>query len=196
MRAPSVTGPTQMLIGVGGSQPPDMAVADLAELIQERQAAAAQEGGAQLAPGERITLLITPPRRTGKAAPAIQNGCSPSVRGSSACPADATPDVISAGSGATATPEAGSGYLAFACKAAPLRLISGFNSACKGLGRIDDGTAPPCPEDPSQLPMTATASSAGMLLSLVKGVGNVPYYSSVRMLRAAASPLALIPGFG
>ena len=59
----SLRSNTNLTIMAVASQPPDMRIGELADLIRERQAASAEEAGAAAdAPADRIPMLVTPRR--------------------------------------------------------------------------------------------------------------------------------------
>ena len=174
-----------------------MAVAELAALIRERQTVASRERGEeQPAAGDRITVMIEPPRRHARSAPAAHVGCSPPPSTSSAADApseDRSPvqEGIAAAEakGSSPTP---SGYFALARSATPRRLISSFGTSYKTVEHASCGESPSL-DEPCESPVPA-AESPGVLLSWVKCAGTMPYYSSVRVVQIATSPLYYFAG--
>lgn len=85
-----------------------------------------------------------------------------------------------------------SGYFALARSATPRRLISSFGTSYKTVEHASCGESPSL-DDPCEIPLPAV-EIPGVLLSWAKCAGTLPYYSSMRVLQIATTPLCYVAG--
>ena len=191
-------------------QSPDTKIGDLARLIQAEDAA---EGGLP-APPDRIRMTVTPPKpRSARQStagmnseqnpaggvarlPPLPEGGGSVLQTAATAPAGGLPDMGACAAGSKGTAADISAATQYLALASPRRLLNSFSGVCR-RGNLAGTTssAPPSPTKAQErLPVTSVSRSAPA--SPVKDVrATLVRSASSRMLRAVASPLALVPGF-
>ena len=199
-------------------QPPNMQLGELADLIQQRQAASADEACVPyLGPADRIPMLVTPrrspqprrpssgpssPDRAAVASDAGCAGCVPAALALGAVGSGAATDpllVAAATHGASPQTARSGGAAAFLTLPSPQRLLNSLTAVASGVGgrsqgaKAASGAQTALAVVPTAVVAVETASSPADADSKSHGRRDSGGFSIVR---AVASPMAMLSMFG